>query len=123
MPIVALDHIQLAMPPGGEAKARQFYSDILGFPEVSKPPQLVKRGGCWFKGADIAVHLGVQPDFVPARKAHPAFRVVDLISFRKMLESAGVPITADDSLPHVRRFYAADPFGNRLEFIQDGDTF
>jgi len=113
--LVALDHIQIAIPPRGEIEARQFYGDLLGLTEVPKPAQLADRGGCWFEGSAFAVHLGVQQDYIPARKAHPAFRVADLDAFRQKLESAGVP--------HVRRFYAADPFGNRLEFIQDGDTF
>ena len=121
--IVALDHIQIAIPPGREAEAHQFYGGLLGLTEVPKPVQLLDRGGCWFEGPGIPVHLGVQQDFVPAPKAHPAFRVTDLEAFRQTLESAGVPIIPDDSLPHVRRFYASDPFGNRLEFIQDGDTF
>ncbi len=121
--IVALDHIQIAMPLGKEAEARKFYGNLLGLTEVQKPEQLVDRGGCWFEGAGIAVHLGIQPDFVPARKAHPGFRVTDLEACRNVLASAGVPLISDDSLPHVRRFYATDPFGNRIEFIQNGDEF
>ena len=121
--IVALDHLQIAIPPGGEQEGRKFYGDLLGLTEISKPEQLVARGGCWFEGPGIAVHLGVQSDFVPARKAHPAFRVANLEAFRQVLESAGIPVIPDDSIPHVKRFHAADPFGNRLEFIQDGDQF
>ena len=123
MQIVALDHIQLAMPAGKEALARQFYSQILGLPEVAKPLPLRDREGCWFEGPGIGVHLGVEASFAPARKAHPAFVVEDLVGFQQRLEAAGVPIIPDDSLPNVRRFYANDPFGNRIEFIQQGDHF
>ena len=123
MQIVALDHIQLAMPAGKEALARQFYGQILGLPEVAKPLPLRDRGGCWFQGPGIGVHLGVEASFAPARKAHPAFVVEDLVGFQQRLEAAGVPIIPDDSLPNVRRFYANDPFGNRIEFIQQGDHF
>src|SRR5207249_5791479 len=121
--IIGLDHVQLAIPPGGESEARRFYSELLGMSEVPKPEPLVARGGCWFESPGTIVHLGVEGEFVPARKAHPAFCVVDLDECRRRLEGAGVPITPDDSLPNVRRFYTADPFGNRIEFIQDGDGF
>jgi catechol 2,3-dioxygenase-like lactoylglutathione lyase family enzyme len=123
MQILGLDHIQLAMPPGGEAEARLFYGEILGLVEVSKPAPLALRGGCWFEGQRIVVHLGVEPDFVPARKAHPAFQVADLAEARRVLEAAGSPVIADDTLPQVRRFYTADPFGNRIELIQAGADF
>jgi catechol 2,3-dioxygenase-like lactoylglutathione lyase family enzyme len=118
MQIVNLDHIQLAMPAGGEDAARAFYGALLGFAEVPKPAELVARGGCWFQGPGIGIHLGVEAPFSPARKAHPAFIVEDLEAARQALAEAGVAITPDDTLPHVRRFYAADPFGNRIEFIQ-----
>ena len=121
--IVALDHIQLAMPAGGEAEARAFYSALLGFIEVPKPAALAGRGGCWFDGPGIGIHLGVEHEFTPARKAHPAFRVADLAAWRDELAAAGVHIVPDESVPAVHRFYVADPFGNRIEFIQDGDTF
>ena len=123
MQIVGLDHIQLAMPPGGEVKARRFYGEILGLTEVAKPAPLVSRGGCWFEGRRAVVHLGVEENFVPARKAHPGFRVADLAEARRVLEAAGAPIVPDNTLPNVRRFYTADPFGNRLELIKDGDDF
>jgi catechol 2,3-dioxygenase-like lactoylglutathione lyase family enzyme len=118
MQIVGLDHVQLAMPAGGEAQARAFYGSLLGMRELEKPPQLVARGGCWFEAPGTQLHLGVEATFAPARKAHPALRVDDLEALRSVLAAAGVPITPDDTLPHVRRFYAADPFGNRIEFIQ-----
>jgi catechol 2,3-dioxygenase-like lactoylglutathione lyase family enzyme len=123
MRIVGLDHVQLAMPSGGEAQARAFYGGLLGLREVPKPTQLAARGGCWFEGPGTQLHLGVEAEFVPARKAHPALRVDDLEACRALLAGAGVPITPDDTLPHLRRFYAADPFGNRIEFLQDGDSY
>jgi len=123
MQIVGLDHVQLAMPPGGEAEARRFYGEVLGLVEVEKPAPLAAKGGCWFEASGTAVHLGVQADFVPARKAHPAFRVADLEACYRALETAGVTATWDSSVPGVRRLHAFDPFGNRLEFIQDGDSF
>ncbi len=123
MNIAGIDHIQLAMPPGGEAEARRFYGELLGLHEVAKPAGLVGRGGCWFSGPGVAVHMGIEEPFTPQRKAHPAFRVVDLEAARMRFQAAGVAVTQDDSVPHVRRFYASDPFGNRLEFIQEGDAF
>lgn len=117
--IVALDHIQLAIPSGGEAEARRFYGELLGLTEVAKPAPLVSRGGCWFEGQGVALHLGVEENFTPARKAHPAFRVKDLAECQRALEAAGAPVLPDDSLPQVRRFHTADPFGNRIEFIQE----
>jgi catechol 2,3-dioxygenase-like lactoylglutathione lyase family enzyme len=114
--LAALDHLQLAMPPKGEAAARAFYGGLLGLRETPKPPALAARGGVWFQGA-IALHLGVEPDFRPARKAHPAFRVRDLGALAARLAAAGHAVTWDDALPGVRRFYTADPFGNRLEFL------
>jgi catechol 2,3-dioxygenase-like lactoylglutathione lyase family enzyme len=123
MQIVGLDHVQLAMPPGGEVEARKFYAGLLGLTEVAKPEPLAARGGCWFEGPSTFIHLGVQDDFVPARKAHPAFLVSDLDALYHILETAGVPVTPDDALPSTRRFYAADPFGNRIEFIQNDDGF
>ena len=123
MQLVGFDHIQLAMPAGGEAEARRFYADLLGLTEIAKPAPLAPRGGCWFVGVGIQIHLGVEQPFAPARKAHPAFLVADLEQGRQGLEAAGVATTPDDSVPGVRRCYAADPFGNRIEFIQDGDGF
>jgi catechol 2,3-dioxygenase-like lactoylglutathione lyase family enzyme len=118
MHIVGLDHVQLAMPAGGEAQARAFYGSLLGMRELEKPMELAGRGGCWFAAPGTQLHLGVEANFVPARKAHPALRVDDLEALRTVLSAAGMPITPDDTLPHVRRFYTADPFGNRIELIQ-----
>jgi len=123
MKISGLDHIQLAMPPGEETTARWFYGQVLGLSEIAKPPELAPRGGCWFQRQGIDLHLGVQRDFAPALKAHPAFLVADLEAARQTLEKAGIAVLPDETVPGVRRFYASDPFGNRLEFIQDGDGF
>ncbi|MBX3051928.1 MAG: hypothetical protein KF753_10665 [Caldilineaceae bacterium] len=123
MYLTAIDHIQLAMPRGEEERARGFYAALLSLAEVTKPEPLVSRGGCWFEAPRVIVHLGVQDDFVPARKAHPAFLVADWEGLRQRLKEAGVALTADDTLAEVRRFYADDPFGNRIEFIRDGDGF
>jgi catechol 2,3-dioxygenase-like lactoylglutathione lyase family enzyme len=116
--LTGLDHVQIAMPAGEEAAARRFYSGLLGLREVEKPPILAKQGGVWFEGAGFGVHLGVEQDFHPARKAHPCFRVKNLDDLQYSLEAAGIVITPDTDLPDVRRFYAPDPFGNRIEFQQ-----
>ena len=123
MRISGLDHVQLAMPAGEETAARWFYGQVLGLIEIAKPPELVPRNGCWFRGQGVDIHLGIQQDFVPALKAHPAFLVADLEAARQKLENAGISVLPDKTVPGVRRFYASDPFGNRIEFIQDGDGF
>ena len=123
MQIIGLDHVQLAMPPEGEETARQFYEHLLGLTELPKPAQLKSRGGCWFAGSGAIVHLGIQEEFVPARKAHPAFLVTDLEECRQKLQQAGAPVVEEQALPHVQRLYTMDPFGNRLELIQDGYGF
>jgi catechol 2,3-dioxygenase-like lactoylglutathione lyase family enzyme len=115
--IVGLHHIQLAMPPGGEDRARWFYIDLLGMTEVPKPAELSGRGGCWFRGQGVEIHLGVERPFSPARKAHPALLVDGLDRLRARVEAAGVSTSEDAPLPGYRRFYAPDPFGNRLEFL------
>lgn len=116
--VVAVDHVQLAMPPGGEDRARAFYGDLLGLPETAKPPHLAARGGCWFGGAGAKVHLGVEADFRPARKAHPALRVDELGALVDRLRSAGVAIVDDEPLPGHDRVYVDDPFGNRIELLE-----
>lgn len=119
MTVLAIDHVQLAMPPGEEAKARAFYTDLLGISEVQKPPLLAARGGCWFESGSVKVHLGVEKDFRPAKKAHPGLRVDDVEALVSRLKGAGVKITPDDTdLPGLLRYFAEDPFGNRLELIQ-----
>jgi len=116
--LLAIDHVQLAMPAGDDAEraAEDFYGGLLGLTRVPKPAALAARGGCWFEGA-VRLHLGVDPDFRPARKAHPALVVADLDALVAHLEAHGHPFRADDELPEVRRGYVDDPFGNRLELI------
>lgn len=120
--VVGLDHVQLAMPAGGEAAARAFYGHLLGLTEVAKPAALAGRGGCWFASPGIALHLGVEADFRPARKAHAALLVADLIVLRAALEAAGASTADDDAAIGVGRFYAFDPFGNRLELVDARDA-
>jgi catechol 2,3-dioxygenase-like lactoylglutathione lyase family enzyme len=116
--VVALDHLLLAMPPGKEAEARAFYGDLLGLPELKKPPNLEVRGGVWFKLGSQQLHLGVEKDFRPALKAHPAFLVRDLGGLRARLEQHGYAPYEDEPLAGYARFYIADPFGNRLELLE-----
>jgi catechol 2,3-dioxygenase-like lactoylglutathione lyase family enzyme len=117
--IVGIDHVQLAMPAGEEAAAGAFYAGVLGLTRVPKPEPLASRGGCWFEGAAAVVHLGVEADFRPARKAHPAFRIRDLDGLVAALADAGHSVRWDTDLPTVRRCHVEDPFGNRIELIQD----
>jgi catechol 2,3-dioxygenase-like lactoylglutathione lyase family enzyme len=117
MAIVRLDHVQVACPPGAEAKAHEFYGGLLQMLELTKPPILADRGGVWFRAGAQQLHVGIEEPFAPARKAHPAFAVDDLDSLAKRLTGAGVPVTWDDGLPGQRRFFTFDPFGNRLEFV------
>jgi catechol 2,3-dioxygenase-like lactoylglutathione lyase family enzyme len=116
--IVGLDHVQVAAPRGCEAAARRFYGDVLGLTELDKPAALAGRGGAWFALASgQQVHVGVEDDFAPARKAHPAFVASDLDALARGLAAAGCSVRWDEALPGVRRFYTADPWGNRLEFM------
>jgi len=121
--ITRLDHLQLAMPPGEEDRARAFFRDLIGMREDPKPGPLAGRGGCWFSCGGAIVHLGVEKDFAPQKKAHPAFCVLGLDELAQRLGAAGFPVVWDEALPGRRRFYTADPFGNRIEFIGDGDGF
>ncbi|MGH6773593.1 VOC family protein [Brucella tritici] len=118
MQIIALDHVQLAMPEGQEQKARDFYGSILGFAEVPKPENLAARGGCWFENGAIRLHLGVERPFKPARKAHPAFLVDDLHEMIAHLTRAGIETIVDEPLQVYERCYIHDPFGNRIELMQ-----
>jgi len=118
MRIDRLEHVQLAMPPGGEALSRAFYSGVLEIPEISKPPNLAKRGGCWFERGDLKIHLGVESEFRPARKAHPALLVVDLQVLVDRLKSAGHDVREDEPLEGYHRVYVDDPFGNRIELME-----
>ena len=113
-----LDHVQLAMPAGQEAVAREFYAGILGLTEVPKPANLAKRGGAWFEGGTLRVHLGVEADFRPARKAHPAFLVQQLDALTQRLHGAGVTTVTDEPLEGFHRIYVSDPFGNRIELLE-----
>ncbi len=120
--VTGLDHVQLAIPGGGEDRARAFYGTLLGLTEVAKPVPLAARGGCWFAGDGVHLHLGTEELFSPARKAHVAFIVDDLAGVRETLDAAGVPTVDDDTDIGVRRFHARDPFGNRLEFVAREDA-
>jgi catechol 2,3-dioxygenase-like lactoylglutathione lyase family enzyme len=116
--IEAIDHVQLAMPAGGEDAAIAFYEGVLGIDRVPKPTHLAARGGCWFESADLKVHLGVDPDFRPARKAHPALLVTDLDALVERLRAAGATLRDDEPLEGYQRIYVDDPFGNRIELME-----
>jgi catechol 2,3-dioxygenase-like lactoylglutathione lyase family enzyme len=116
--VIALDHLQLAMPKGREADARAFYGDILGLHEIAKPANLAVRGGVWFELGTQQLHLGVEGDFHPAKKAHPALLVRDLAGLRARLERRGYKPYEDEPLDGYERCYVADPFGNRLELME-----
>jgi catechol 2,3-dioxygenase-like lactoylglutathione lyase family enzyme len=113
-----LHHTQLAMPAGAEPEVRAFYAGILGMTELDKPPVLAARGGCWFRSGALELHLGVERDFSPARKAHPGILVSDIDALAARLTASGADVEWDDNFPGHRRFYAHDPLGNRLEFLQ-----
>jgi catechol 2,3-dioxygenase-like lactoylglutathione lyase family enzyme len=121
--ITRLDHVQLAMPPGEEAKARAFFAGLLGMTEEEKPEPLASRGGCWFRGGSVILHLGVEKEFTPQKKAHPAFTASDIERSAARLKESGYPVIWDEALPGRRRFYTADPFGNRIELMREGDGF
>ncbi len=112
-----IDHVQLAIPVGGEDAAREFYVGVLGLTEVPKPPKLAARGGAWFEAGSMQIHVGVEADFVPARKAHPALLVSGL---RDYIDASGLAATWSDEIPGVERCHVADPFGNRIELIEAG---
>jgi catechol 2,3-dioxygenase-like lactoylglutathione lyase family enzyme len=118
MRIEKIEHVQLAMPPGREAEARAFYEGVLGIPEVPKPPNLAKRGGCWFVRDSLKIHLGVEDGFRAARRAHPALLVEDLPALKTLIETAGYHVNTDESLEGYDRIYVSDPFGNRIELME-----
>lgn len=120
--IVGIDHVQLAMPRGGEAEAVRFYAGLLGLHEVPKPAPLQARGGCWFRQDDVWVHLGVDDDFRPARRAHPALTVGDLAALVARLADAGVEVRTGEQVDGVLQRYCDDPFGNRIELVDAGAT-
>ncbi|MFE9428101.1 glyoxalase [Kitasatospora sp. NPDC006697] len=114
----ALHHVQLAIPPGAEPLCREFWGGVLGMAELAKPPVLAARGGCWFRGGGLEVHLGVEEDFQPARKAHPGILVRGLPALAERLEAHGHEVRWDGEFPGHDRFYAFDKLGNRLEFLE-----
>jgi len=122
MKVLALDHVQIAIPPGGEDRAREFYSGVLGLAEVPKPSSMAGRGGCWFAAGSLNLHLGVEEDFHPAKKAHPALVVEGLDELLARGEAAGAALKPDVSFGGFRRFHIFDPFGNRLELMEHIST-
>lgn len=119
MSITGLDHVQVACPAGSEPVLRDFYGGVLGLPEVAKPVALAGRGGVWFQVGRQQLHCGVESNFVPARKAHPAFLTTDLDGLAARLQTAGAPVHWDEgTVPGVRRFHTQDPLGNRVEILQ-----
>lgn len=122
MGIVGIDHVQLMIPAGAEDEARAFYAGVLGLAEVPKPAPLATNGGCWFTGPGVDLHVSGATDFVPARRAHVALLVDDLTALRARLDAAGISTVDDDRPIGVRRFYAFDPFGNRLELLDARDA-
>jgi len=120
---LALDHLQVAMPRGEEAAARAFYGNVLGLTEIPKPEPLAERGGLWFQCGPQQLHLGVEDDFRPAKKAHPAFVVDDLKALAKELHAAGYHVVLDSvQVEGSRRIFTEDPFGNRVELTQQSCT-
>ena len=118
MIIEAIHHVQLAMPVGQEDVARAFYSGLLEIPEIPKPSHLAARGGVWFESGQLKIHLGVEADFRPARKAHPGLLTADLRALILKLQTAGVDVADAEPLPGFDHVYVADPFGNRIELMQ-----
>jgi catechol 2,3-dioxygenase-like lactoylglutathione lyase family enzyme len=112
---IGIDHVQLAIPRGGEERARAFYVDVLGLVEVPKPPALAARGGAWFEAGDVRLHVGVDEPFVPARKAHPALTRRDLRAF---VRDSGIEASWADDIAGVLRCHVFDPFGNRIELVE-----
>jgi catechol 2,3-dioxygenase-like lactoylglutathione lyase family enzyme len=116
--IDALHHVQLAAPAGTEDRLRWFYGEVLGMAEVPKPLVLTRRGGAWFRSGSVELHLGIEEDFSPARKAHPGLLVSDLDALAGRLAEYGVAVDWDNHLPGYRRCYVSDPNGNRLELLE-----
>lgn len=115
---IGIDHIQLAAPKGCEKEAREFWSGKMGLSEIAKPESLQGRGGCWFEFGQQQIHVGVEADFLPAKKAHPAFVVEHLEEFRTHLEQKGIETKEDAPIDGRSRFFCNDPFGNRVEFLE-----
>ncbi len=116
--VIRLEHVQLAMPAGREDEATAFYEGLLGISRVPKPDHLAARGGCWFETDGLKVHLGVESDFRPAKKAHPAFIVSDVQALSEAIASAGHDVVDDEPLHGYTRVYVNDPFGNRIELME-----
>ena len=116
--MLRLDHVQLAIPQGSEDFCRRFYAAVLGMTEVEKPAALAGRGGLWLESGSVRIRLGVEEDFRPARKAHPAIVVRSLDGLAQALSATGYAPSWDDAIPRVRRFYVSDPVGNRIEFME-----
>ena len=116
--IIGLDHVQVAAPKGSERKARHFYGGVLGMEEIPKPPELKKRGGCWFRCGASQLHVGIQEDFLPAVKAHPALAVASVSALAAHLRVKGIAVTGPEEVGGRRRIFVDDPFGNRLEFTE-----
>lgn len=118
---LGLDHVQVAAPPGSEAEARAFYGELLGMPEIPKPPIPASRGGCWFQCGAQQIHVGIERDFRPAAKAHPGIRLADVGAFEALiarLEAHGIGVKRDrEEVPGVERISVKDPWGNRLELL------
>ena len=115
--VIGLDHVQLAMPPGRESEAEAFYAGFLGFVRIPKPEPLAQRGGCWFAAGPVAVHLGVEAGFRPARKAHPALVVRDLAGLAAAAAAEKIELRPNPDQPEGAGYYVDDPFGNRIELI------
>jgi catechol 2,3-dioxygenase-like lactoylglutathione lyase family enzyme len=120
--ISSIDHVQIAAPAGCEQIARDFYGSLLGMVEIAKPTVLRARGGCWFQCGAQQLHVGVENSFQPATKADPAFAVAGLARLREALQSRGLSTIEDDAIPGTQRFYVDDPWGNRLEFVEETIT-
>lgn len=116
--IKGIDHVQLAAPAGSEEEARLFYGELLGMQEIEKPENLKARGGCWFLCGSQEIHIGIQQDFAPSKKAHPGFMVEHLSVLRRQLEDAAYPISEEPPIAGRVRFFTHDPFGNRIEFLE-----
>ncbi len=118
MAVPSIHHVQIAIPAGGEDAARRFYANLLGLTEIEKPENLRARGGLWLETGNLQLHLGVDPAFAPATKAHVAFQVSDIAAVRQRCDAAGHATREDEPLPGYQRFYVDDPFGNRVEILQ-----
>ena len=116
-PFLSIAHVQLAMPAGGENTARRFFVELCGMTEIPKPAELAKRGGCWFRSGAVEIHLGVEQDFHPALKAHPALVCENYAALITKLEATNVPVKEDFEIPGTHRSHIFDPFGNRIELI------